>query len=225
MTGAIYAAVARAQRSIEDDCFNYRRSLEHDEVEDIDKKVTEYKNLLWDMEEKKHLERCKMVFRFNMAALQEATAKHISIRPKDDFEDWPCFRAAIERFVQSELFSAVVWSFEQKGEREEDLGNGFHAHIVVRPKPGRYNSHILRALRGLDILGTMCGDAGVQIDTARTPTQLIQGYLLDYVSPSDEHKAATREWDALWRTREGLQPIYGNLTAYGVQLETTEPSP
>lgn len=226
MTGAIYATVARAQIDIEEQLYVYRLSLVADGDPDVDNKVEAYKSALWKVEEQKHLERCRMVFRFNMAAVAQATAKHISIRPKEDYTDWPAFRAAVEQFVQSSLFSAVVWTFEQKGECEDDLGNGFHAHIVARPQPGRYNSHILRALRQAGILGDMCGDAGCQIDTAKTPAQLIQGYLLDYISPSDEHKAATRDWDALWRTREGLQCIYGALSAFGVEPPAPlEPSP
>lgn len=226
MSAAIYATVARAQSDIDEQVYIYEQTLRKENDTDINTKVEAYRAALWSVEEKKHLERCRMVFRFNMAAVAQATAKHISIRPRDDFTDWPRFRAAIEHFVTSSLFSATVWSFEQKGETDADLGKGFHAHIVARPQPGRYNSHILRGLRQAGILGEMCGDAGCHIDTAKTPAQLIQGYLLDYVAPADDHKDATREWDMRWRARENLLQIYGNLTAFGVAPPAPlEPSP
>jgi len=231
MAGALYATVARAQRAIDEQCFVYGQMLRQDDEvkrtpEEIAALVEERKKSMWAYEESKHLERCKMVFRFTMAATVQATAKHISIRPREEYTDWPAFREAITSFTQSSIFSAAVWSFEQKGETDNDLGKGFHAHVVVRLQPGRYNSHIIRALKQTGILGAMCGDAGCQIDTAKTPHQLIQGYLLDYVSPADEHKETTRESDAKWRTREGIMPIYGNLSAFGVEPPVPlEPSP
>lgn len=203
-------------------CFDYSLDLaKHDPPltpEEREDRLAKFKANLWKAEEVRHVERARQCFKFAQASLAAVTAKHITIRPRDDFTDWPAFRAAVLRFVASDLFTAKVWSFEQKGTTAETLGTGFHVHIVVRVKPGRFLSHIKTAADRAGLL-KMCGNAGFQVDLAKTPTQLIQGYLLDYLAPDDEHKEITQVPDAHWRRRENLRQIYGDLNAFDVTLE------
>lgn len=129
----------------------------------------------------------------------------ITIRPNKHvaFAD---FYAKVVKLVRRSCVIDYSLSFEQKGESEETLGQGFHVHIVAHMKQ-RSKGEVLRDVQSS--FKTMAADNCVQVDLAPRPKELVQNYLLDYKS-DDGHKEQTKQWDAQWRDNMGLLPLYTN---------------
>lgn len=135
---------------------------------------------------------------------------HVTIRPRPDVTDFDAFRVLVDKYSKSKTFSASCYTFEQKGTSNESLGTGFHAHMVVRLAPGRTKTH---GLQTAGKLLDMCGNAGLQFDKASRPWSIIDSYWINYES-QDGHKATTKTWDAMWRNKMSIAPLYGDTNAF-----------
>lgn len=141
----------------------------------------------------------------------------ITIRPKDASIDFPTFMKKVQTFVNRACFIEYSYSFEQKGENMDELGRGFHVHIVARMKQ-KSKGQVIR-----DTLSTfkdICEPQCVDVKICKNPDSVIEGYLLNYES-EDGHKIATKQWDDAWREREGIAALYKS----GSPIEQAKSSP
>lgn len=133
----------------------------------------------------------------------------ITIRPDDSKCDFADFKEKCLKLVQRACFLEYALSFEQKGTTPEDLGKGFHCHIVAKMKQ-RSKGEVLR-----DVTSTFKPwiDAGliasncIDVHVTKNPEELVNRYLVAYES-DDEHKGATKAWDDLWRQHQGIESLY-----------------
>lgn len=105
----------------------------------------------------------------------------------------------------------VTLAFEQKGTTEDTLGAGAHFHAVTSfpRKLGKgkiidlftHNTGFLARLR------EHIDPSGVHVEQAGNPQRFVDEYMGNHVS-ADGHKEVTAEWDAKWRTRNGLAQYY-----------------
>lgn len=133
----------------------------------------------------------------------------ITIRPKDNMVNIEVFKEKISKLVRRACFIEWTYSFEQKGTCPEDLGKGFHVHIVAQMKQ-RSKSEVLRDITTSfndwirdGIIESNCIDVCV----TKNPESLVQNYLIDYKS-DDDHKEPTKVWDGIWKEHNSLQDIY-----------------
>ena len=133
----------------------------------------------------------------------------ITIRPNCDKVQFHQFKDKVESFLERACFLDYTYSFEQKGTSLENLGQGFHVHIVTKARQ-RSKSEMLRDTLSSwndwirkEYIAENCIDVCI---TKSAPT-LIQNYLIDYKS-DDGHKQPTQIWDATWRERNNLLAIY-----------------
>lgn len=140
---------------------------------------------------------------------KQPSAYFISIRPDDTKVSFDEFRQKTLEFVTRKCFVSYALSFEQKGVLPSELGKGFHCHIVAKMNQ-RSKGEVLRDLKSTwrtwiqdDRLAPNC----IDVKVTKNPEQLVQSYLIDYKS-DDEHKIATKSMDDLWRTHEGIEPLY-----------------
>lgn len=134
----------------------------------------------------------------------------ITIRPKLECD---CtiddLKTMTERLVNRKCFLSYTYSFEQKGTCPEDLGKGFHVHIVARMKQ-RSKGEVVR-----DCVNTFNSwvekgwmePQGIDVKVTKNPTDLVQHYLIDYKS-DDDHKEPTKSWDTIWRGHHSLDSLY-----------------
>lgn len=133
----------------------------------------------------------------------------ITIRPDDSKCNLIDFINKVEKFIKRKCFLSYRYSFEQKGAKIEDMGKGFHVHIVADMK---------QASRGNALRDTISSwndwiDKGlitannIDVRTTKNPDDLVQTYLIDY-SSEDNHKIVTKDIDTLWRTTNNLKNIY-----------------
>lgn len=133
----------------------------------------------------------------------------ITIRPDTTKCDFIDFKSKVEKFVSRKCFIDYTYSFEQKGESYEDLGKGFHVHIVAKMKQAS-KSNVLRDTLSSwndwiskDLIAPNC----ICVVPTNNGAKLVQDYLLEYKS-DDEHKEPTKKWDEIWRTNESLDKLY-----------------
>lgn len=143
----------------------------------------------------------------------------ITIRPDDAKTTFPDFVNKVNNLIAQKSFTSGSYSFEQKGTKIEDMGKGFHVHIIaqltLRSKPdvirrllgtmseGKYKNGFFSSWINDGIISANC----IQVDVCKNPDEVIQNYLLDYKS-EDGHKEETRSMDELWRTASGLERLY-----------------
>lgn len=129
----------------------------------------------------------------------------ITIRPRSN--NFALFYTAVQRLVARKCFQEFTLSFEQKGVSDDELGEGYHAHIVAKMTQ-RSKAEVIR-----DVASTMkdiCDENFVDVKPTNNPCHLVKNYLVDYVS-EDGHKEVTRDWDKKWRDQIGLSDLYTDV--------------
>lgn len=133
----------------------------------------------------------------------------ITIRPDCNKITFDMFYTKVLSFLDRKCFLKGSYSFEQKGESNDSLGQGFHAHIIVEcTQIGK--AQVLR-----DVLSSWnewiknewISPNCIQVDKSPNHVELKQNYLIDYKS-NDGHKEKTKQADLTWRHSLGLQNIY-----------------
>lgn len=117
----------------------------------------------------------------------------ITIRPADGSITFEKFKSDVMKFVQPLLNYELA--FEQKGECTEDLGKGFHVHIIMKGTTEQhYPSKLLRnAQKEFKYVAAHC----IQVDTLRNldkAREYIRG------KKNDEKKMRAVEFDKQWRS-------------------------
>lgn len=133
----------------------------------------------------------------------------LTIRPDDSKCTFDDFYDKVLRFVKRKCFLHYRLSFEQKGTVHDELGKGFHVHIVAQMKQ-RSKTEVLRDTLSSwndwiekNYIQSNC----IQVLTTKNPDKLVSDYLIEYKS-DDEHKIVTKEMDMEWRKQYNLQNIY-----------------
>lgn len=147
---------------------------------------------------------------------KEGSAFFITIRPDDTKCEFLEFKNKVLTLVGNSAFKEYALSFEQKGTTPEDLGKGFHCHIVAK-MTHKYKSQALQYLqksfKGWVDKGLIAPNC-IDVVVTKNPEELVCKYLVDYEC-DDEHKAVTKSWDELWRQHNDILPLYAQklLTA------------
>lgn len=127
----------------------------------------------------------------------------ITIRPKPGLT-FDAFKNRVEHMMRRECFIAYAYSYEQKGTDPDNLGNGFHVHIVASVTQ-RSKGELLRDLQSTwnGVVDAQC----IQVDACFTsPKTFVEHYLIHYKS-NDGHKILTRDADASWRASLSLPAV------------------
>lgn len=130
----------------------------------------------------------------------------ITIRPNPADVTFHEFYEKVREFTNRKCFRQFELSFEQKGTNTEDLGNGFHCHIIAQLTQ-RSKGEVLRDTQST--FKQMASANCIQVDVVKTNEDLTRcrEYIIDYKA-DDGHKGVTQEWDAKWRCMMGLDDLY-----------------
>ena len=134
---------------------------------------------------------------------------HITVRPDSTKLKFSSFYEKVRGLMDRLCFIEYTLSFEQTGEAEEQLGSGFHVHIVANTthkSKGQVVRDMKSSFKDYCKAGIMKPEC-IDVEGSRTPKQLIDSYLTEYKS-ADGHKELLKEWDARWRESLGLLPLY-----------------
>lgn len=160
------------------------------------------------------VEICKIAKRLHELYVNEVGQEtfnwyHISIRPNDNNISFEDFYEFIRKLIERKCFIQYHAVFEQKGENEQDLGKGFHTHIVAnmtQRSKGEVIRDIKSSLKKMIDKGQIAENC-IQVDPTRNPNEIIDKYLTDHES-IDGHKEKTKVTDELWRKKMNLEEYY-----------------
>lgn len=142
-------------------------------------------------------------------SFQPKQSYFITIRPNTDKCLFIDFKYKVESFMERACFLDYTYSFEQKGTSEEELGLGFHVHIITSARQ-RSKSEMLRdTLSSWNdwIKKEKIAENCIDVCVTKNAQSLISNYLIEYKS-DDGHKEPTKQWDNLWRQRNNLLELY-----------------
>jgi len=143
----------------------------------------------------------------------EETAKSdyafITVNPKPDIP-LSEFKKVVEKSAQKAFIKKSLYVIEQRGENENDLGKGFHCHMMINKGDYR-NSHLRREFgrtfdKYCDISNPHCFNISLckEEDIIKR-----QNYMLGY--KNDKTKHAKQKADKLFRKKHGIKDHYGEL--------------
>lgn len=142
----------------------------------------------------------------------------ITIRPDTSKVQFIDFYNDVKKFTDRKCFNAFKLSFEQKGVTTENIGSGFHVHIVASMKQ-RSKGEVLRDTQSA-FKGYTAANC-IEVLTTRNPDELVDNYLVNYIS-EDGHKAPTKEMDALWRKNLNIDALYSSSLPIKSVLATSK---
>lgn len=128
----------------------------------------------------------------------------ITIRPVG--VEFKVFKHLVEKFTGNEnKFEAVEYAYEQKGEHYSKVGDGFHVHIIARMSPTTRKMEILSHAK--TIFKPYCPQPDIKTIFNDEDLTNKRNYIRDAKS-ADDNKKLAHEFDAIWRSTEGLDDIY-----------------
>lgn len=130
----------------------------------------------------------------------------ITIRPDERQITFDDFYAIVRKFTERKCITSFQLSFEQKGLTLDTLGTGFHVHIIAQVTQ-RSKGELLRDTQSTFARCTAANCIDVKPLARTVDVQNVSRYLTSYDS-DDGHKIVTKEWDSLWRQKEGLSALY-----------------
>jgi hypothetical protein len=135
----------------------------------------------------------------------------ITINPKPavKLED---FRKLLKKISKKTCFEKCMYVLEQRGNNEENMGKGFHAHILVKRnlkyKPIKLKQNVKASCK--NIVGNIHNDNQLNIQTigeefAKDKQQYIIG------DKTGDGKSEKQNIDEKWRKTIGIEKYLGNI--------------
>lgn len=145
----------------------------------------------------------------------------ISLRPAPG-ACFATFRNDVEKFTRRGLFVSGEYAFEQIGTSEDELGNGFHCHILAKVKDYVQFKEINRDAHH-DIQGVFTiqvGDDKYKFLRTKRDLEFCQNYIRG--DKHDDSKVAACLLNDMWRAMWNLEPVYSfnNESSTVVVVET-----
>lgn len=176
-------------------------------------------NMIVDCECKEFIEICKIAKKLHEIykieiGMETYNWYHISIRPDDKkilFED---FYENVRKLVSRKCFKRFHLVFEQKSIEGEEVGKGFHCHIVgdmLQASKGEVLRDIKSTFNKMIKEGQIAENC-IQVDPTRNPDEIVEKYLTAYES-ADGHKELTKITDKIWREKMNLEDYYNSVPA------------
>lgn len=147
--------------------------------------------------------------------LKEKTAKEhnnafvfITINP-NEATTLTQLQEKVEKFVNRNMFSSYRYVYEQRGSEEKNMGQGFHAHILLKRnldyKPSKIALNTKNTFKGITNIDNpqILNIQHIGHDFAKDKDEYMTGV------KTGEGKDKKQEIDKLWRVKNNLESVYG----------------
>lgn len=176
---------------------DYKTSYEESYNQIVRNETNEFKEILYIAQELHGIYK-------ETIGLETSNWYFITIRPDEKLTNFIEFKSQVEKYVKRKCFIDYTLTYEQKGTSNENLGSGYHCHIVAYTS-WRSKGEALRDTKST--FNKICAPNCIEIKPTRNPNDIIQNYMIDYKS-DDNHKIETKIWDDKWRIENKLKNIY-----------------
>lgn len=122
------------------------------------------------------------------------------------------FKKQIEKIVSKVWVTDYCYAFEQRGKVIEDIGTGFHAHIMLKRHSEKKRSDIMKEIRNSAKKVCEVNPHTVNFQYAKTPSDMLKWYNYikgekDFTGPKAD-KQFSCKLDITWREDLELDSIY-----------------
>lgn len=137
----------------------------------------------------------------------------ITLRPSPEHnERFDSFKQQTFDYMKRKMFLDWKLVFEQKGETDEQMGTGYHVHIIANCKKNINKQKLIRDTKSTwsPWLNGYCPEAFIEIEKMETQTEYNNRIKYITGEKKDEYKHAAQKIDINWRVKKGLKNIYEN---------------
>ena len=133
----------------------------------------------------------------------------ITVSPKESvsLEE---FKKAIEKCVTRNMFKSYLYVYEQMGKTTDELGKGFHAHVLVKRnlnyKPSKIAINLKNTFKSITNVNNP------QVLNIQHIGEDFAKHKIEYMTSinTGEGNDVKQEVDVVWREEIGLLPYYGD---------------
>lgn len=216
-----------AIKQAEEEAYILYEKVEREKVQEfINKRTEELYQIQFD-KEVKNLDK-DLTTAFKTEGLKDVLAKHgfaikkpdekltgkwfwITLRPSPEHRNrFVEFKQQTFKYLERTMFIKWKLAFEQKGETEETMGEGYHVHIIAQCANWCSIKKMVTDTKSTwdKWFNGYVPNAFVEIDKLTTVKEVEIKELYINGHKSDKHKQPAIVIDTLWRKNAGLQPTY-----------------
>lgn len=137
----------------------------------------------------------------------------ITLRPAAEHnERFDSFKEQVREYIKRKMFLGWTYAFEQKGETEEEMGKGYHVHIIAECTNNMNKAKVIRDTKSSwkQWLGGDCPDAFIQVEKMEKQTEYQNRLKYITEKKGESYKHAAQEIDKIWRKQKKLYDTYSH---------------
>lgn len=121
------------------------------------------------------------------------------------------FQKNIDKMLQKKWLTQYVYVLEQRGTCEEELGKGFHLHMIIMKPEGKSQAHCIREIAST--FKKQCDTSNYHCYNTKWINEEEYKRKLEYIlgtkeSTEENNKQLKQEYDKIWREKCQIQPFY-----------------
>lgn len=157
---------------------------------------------------KEYEKEVKMTLKENIAKDHNNGYCFITINPSPEIT-LTQLQEKVEKFVKRNMFDKYRYVYEQRGSTEENMGHGFHAHILLKRnlnyKPSKISVNTKNTFKGITQVDNpqILNIQHIGEDFAKDKDEYIDGV------KTGEGKDQKQAIDKIFRQKNNLESIYG----------------
>lgn len=134
----------------------------------------------------------------------------LTINPKSDVS-LQNFKERVEKAANRTMFKDYLYVYEQRGDTEDSMGNGFHSHLLLKRnldyKPCKVISNLKNSFKDMTLVDNK------EIFNYHWLDDKYKKDKVEYITglKTGLNKDSKQEMDRIWRKHEDLEVLYGNL--------------
>lgn len=158
---------------------------------------------------KEYEKEVKMTLKENIAKEHNNGYCFITINPSPEVT-LTQLQEKVEKFVKRNMFEKYRYVYEQRGSTEENMGQGFHAHILLKRnlnyKPSKISVNTKNTFKGITQVDNpqILNIQHIGEDFAKDKDEYIDGV------KTGEGKDKKQQIDKIFRKKNNLESVYGD---------------
>lgn len=158
---------------------------------------------------KEYEKEVKMTLKENIAKDHNNGYCFITINPSPEIT-LTQLQEKVEKFVKRNMFDKYRYVYEQRGSTEENMGHGFHAHILLKRnlnyKPSKISVNTKNTFKGITQVDNpqILNIQHIGEDFAKDKDEYIDGV------KTGEGKDKKQQIDKIFRKKNNLESVYGD---------------
>lgn len=121
------------------------------------------------------------------------------------------FQKVIEKAMTKKFIKSYLYVLEQRAETEEEMGKGFHTHIIIEIDETKSYSQAVKELART--FSVVCDTSNIHLFSCQKIKENDINKRRNYIlgEKSDETKHLKQKIDKVWRKEYFLRDYYGNI--------------